>query len=76
MVYRITTNIDELVGVPNVRTIVKSGSHIKVDVLNNILSPRNLSLLRLFISLIALIASIIFLMAESKQLASILSSDR
>ena len=48
---------------PMLGPLLKSGSHIKVDVLNNTLSPRNLSLLRLFISLIALIASVIFLMA-------------
>ena len=48
---------------PMLGPLLKSGSHIKVDVLNNTLSPRNLSLLRLFISLIALIASIIFLIA-------------
>ena len=48
---------------PMLGPLLKSGSHIKVDVLNNTLSPQNLSLLRLFISLIALIASIIFLMA-------------
>ena len=48
---------------PMLGPLLKSGSHIKVDVLNNTLSPRNLSLLRLVISLIALIASIIFLMA-------------
>ncbi len=48
---------------PMLGPLLKSGSHIKVDVLNNTLSPQNLSLLRLVISLIALIASIIFLMA-------------
>ncbi len=48
---------------PMLGPLLKSGSHIKVDVLNNNLSPQNLSLLRLIISLIALIASIIFLMA-------------
>ena len=48
---------------PMLGPLLKSGSHIKVDVLNNTLSPQNLSLLRLIISLIALIASIIFLMA-------------
>ena len=48
---------------PMLGPLLKSGSHIKVDVLNNILSPRKLSLLRLVISLIALVASIIFLMA-------------
>ena len=48
---------------PLLGPLLKSGSHIKVDVLNNILSPQNLSLLRLAISLIALMASIVFLMA-------------
>ena len=48
---------------PMLGPLLKSGSHIKVDVLNNTLSPQNLSLLRLLISFIALIASIIFLMA-------------
>ena len=48
---------------PLLGPLLKSGSHIKVDVLNNTLSPKNLSLLRLVISLIALIASIVFLMA-------------
>ena len=48
---------------PLLGPLLKSGSHIKVDVLNNTLSPQNLSLLRLVISLIALIASIVFLMA-------------
>ena len=48
---------------PLLGPLLKSGSHIKVDVLNNTLSSRNLSLLRLVISLIALIASIVFLMA-------------
>ena len=48
---------------PMLGPLLKSGSHIKVDVLNNTLSPQNLSLLRLVISLIALIASIIFLIA-------------
>ena len=61
---------------PMLGPLLKSGSHIKVDVLNNTLSPQNLSILRLFISLVALIASIIFLMAALKQLASISSSDR
>ena len=48
---------------PLLGPLLKSGSHIKVDVLNNTLSPQNLSLLRLVISVIALISSIIFLMA-------------
>ena len=61
---------------PLLGPLLKSGSHIKVDILNNTLSSQNLSLLRLVISLIALIASIVFLMAGLKQLASILSSDR
>jgi len=48
---------------PLLGPLLKSGSHIKVDILNNTLSPQNLSLLRLVISLIALMASIVFLMA-------------
>ena len=48
---------------PLLGPLLKSGSHIKVDVLNNTLSSKNLSLLRLVISLVALIASIVFLMA-------------
>ena len=48
---------------PMLGPLLKSGSHIKVDVLNNTLSPQNLSLLRLVISSIALIASIVFLIA-------------
>ena len=48
---------------PLLGPLLKSGSHIKVDVLNNTLSSKNLSLLRLVISLIALLASIVFLMA-------------
>ena len=48
---------------PLLGPLLKSGGHIKVDVLNNTLSPHNRSLLRLGISLIALIASIVFLMA-------------
>ena len=48
---------------PMLGPLLKSGSHIKVDVLNNTLSPQNLSILKLVISLIALIASIVFLMA-------------
>ena len=48
---------------PLLGPLLKSGSHIKVDVLNNTLSSKNLSLLRLVISLIALVASIVFLMA-------------
>ena len=48
---------------PLLGPLLKSGSHIKVDILSNTLSPQNLSLLRLVISLIALTASIVFLMA-------------
>jgi TRAP-type C4-dicarboxylate transport system permease small subunit len=48
---------------PLLGPLLKSGSHIKVDVLNNALSPQNLSLLRLLISFIAFIASIVFLIA-------------
>jgi len=48
---------------PLLGPLLKSGSHIKVDVLNNTLSSQNLSLLRLVISLIALVASIVFFMA-------------
>ena len=48
---------------PLLGPLLKSGSHIKVDILNNTLSSKNLSKLRLVISLIALIASIVFLMA-------------
>ena len=43
--------------------LLKSGSHIKVDVLNNVLSALQLSLLKLLIAIIALIASIVFLIA-------------
>ena len=48
---------------PLLGPLLKSGSHIKVDVLNNTLSSQTLSLLKLVISLIALIASFVFLMA-------------
>lgn len=48
---------------PLLGPLLKSGSHIKVDVLNNALSTQNLSLLRLVISVIALTASIVFLIA-------------
>ena len=48
---------------PMLGPLLKSGSHIKVDILNNTLSPQNLSILKLVISLIALIASIVFLIA-------------
>jgi TRAP-type C4-dicarboxylate transport system permease small subunit len=35
--------------------LLKSGAHIKVDVLNNLLAPRQLSILRLIIAVIALL---------------------
>jgi TRAP-type C4-dicarboxylate transport system permease small subunit len=43
--------------------LLKSGVHIKVDILNNLLAPRQLSVLRLIIAVIALLASIVFLVA-------------
>ncbi len=48
---------------PLLGPLLKSGSHIKVDVLNNILSAQQLSILKLVIAIIALIASIVFLIA-------------
>ena len=48
---------------PLLGPLLKSGSHIKVDVLNNVLSALQLSLLKLLIAIIALIASIVFLIA-------------
>ena len=44
---------------PLLGPLLKSGSHIKVDILNNILAS-SLSLMRLVIAVIALIASIVF----------------
>ena len=43
--------------------MLKSGNHIKVDILNNVLTTRQLSILRLWIAVIALLASIVFLIA-------------
>ena len=48
---------------PLLGPLLKSGSHIKVDVLSNVLSALQLSLLKLLIAIIALIASIVFLIA-------------
>lgn len=48
---------------PLLGPLLKSGSHIKVDVLSNVLSALQLSLLKLLIGIIALIASIVFLIA-------------
>ena len=43
--------------------LLKSGSHIKVDLLNNVLNPRQFAILRLMIATIALMSSIVFLIA-------------
>lgn len=48
---------------PLLGPLLKSGSHIKVDILNNVLNSRLLSMLRLVIATIALLASIVFLIA-------------
>ena len=48
---------------PLLGPLLKSGSHIKVDILATTLSPQNLSIMKLVISVIALIASIVFLTA-------------
>lgn len=48
---------------PLLGPLLKSGSHIKVDILNNVLNSRQLSMLRLVIATIALFASIVFLVA-------------
>jgi TRAP-type C4-dicarboxylate transport system permease small subunit len=48
---------------PLLGPLLKSGSHIRVDIINNALTPRNLSVLRLTIAGIALMASIVFLVA-------------
>ena len=48
---------------PLLGPLLKSGTHIKVDVLNNLLAPRQLSVLRLIIAVIALLSSIVFLVA-------------
>ena len=48
---------------PLLGPLLKSGSHIKVDILNNVLNFRQLSMLRLVIATIALFASIVFLVA-------------
>ena len=45
---------------PLLGPLLKSGSHIKVDILNNVLNSRQLSMLRLVIATIALFASIVF----------------
>ena len=48
---------------PLLGPLLKSGNHIKVDILNNVLTTRQLSILRLWIAVIALLASIVFLIA-------------
>lgn len=48
---------------PLLGPLLKSGSHIKVDILNNALNARQLSILKLVIAIIALLASIVFLIA-------------
>ena len=48
---------------PLLGPLLKSGSHIKVDVITTILTSRQLSWLRLLIAVIALLASIVFLVA-------------
>ena len=48
---------------PLLGPLLKSGAHIKVDILNNLLAPRQLSILRLIIAVIALLSSIVFLVA-------------
>ena len=48
---------------PLLGPLLKSGAHIKVDILNNLLVPRQLSVLRLIIAVIALLSSIVFLVA-------------
>ena len=48
---------------PLLGPLLKSGAHIKVDVLNNLLAARRLSILRLIIAVIALLSSIVFLIA-------------
>ena len=48
---------------PLLGPLLKSGSHIKVDLLNNVLNPRQFATLRLLIATIALLSSIVFLIA-------------
>ncbi len=48
---------------PLLGPLLKSGSHIKVDLLNNVLNPRQFAFLRLLIATIALLSSIVFLIA-------------
>ena len=48
---------------PLLGPLLKSGSHIKVELFNNVLNPRQFSMLRLLIATIALLSSIVFLIA-------------
>ena len=48
---------------PLLGPLLKSGSHIKVDLLNNVLNPRQFAILRFLIATIALLSSIVFLIA-------------
>ena len=48
---------------PLLGPLLKSGSHIKVDLLNNVLNPWQFAILRLLIATIALLSSIVFLIA-------------
>ena len=49
---------------PLLGPLLKSGSHIKVDLLNNVLNPRQFAILRLLIAKIALLSSIVFFIAR------------
>ena len=48
---------------PLLGPLLKSGSHIKVDLINNILNPKQCAILKIVIATIALMSSIIFLIA-------------
>ena len=48
---------------PLLGPLLKSGSHIKVDLLNNVLNPLQSTMLRLVIATIAVLSSIVFLIA-------------
>ena len=48
---------------PLLGPLLKSGSHIKVELFNNVLNPRQSSMLRLLIATIALLSLIVFLIA-------------
>ena len=48
---------------PLLGPLLKSGSHIKVDLLNNVLSPWQFAMLKFVIATIALLSSIVFFIA-------------